>query len=95
MFGRCHECGGNCKTRRSSYCSPACKQKAYRKRKKQEAIAKKNTMHLEDRVLLQQVINERPDFKNQFEGFYSDFSVDASVEMLHIVASQIGAGRYS
>lgn len=92
MFGRCHQCGGYCKTRRATYCSPACRQKAYRLRKKQSEISKKNTMHMDDRLVLFQAVRSFPEFKNQFEGFYTDYGVEASVEMLHIVKFYMESG---
>lgn len=92
---RCWQCGDNVKTRRQCYCSNACKQKAYRERQKAKKNALKNTMHMEDRITLAQVVKQRPDFKDQFAGFLKDFGVPASVEMLHIVANQIGIGQHS
>lgn len=90
MIGTCEVCGQETYRRRLMYCSNACKMRAYRRRKKQQKKAQENTMRLEDSALLTVVTLERPDFKYAFDGFLSEFGLDASVEMLHIVASEIG-----
>ena len=88
----CETCGCEYEAnwyRYSIYCSNACKQKAYRARKKQEAIAKSLTMTFTEKKEYDCVVSVYPEFKQHFQTFHTEHGFEQAVDMMIVMREMI------
>lgn len=68
------------------YCSPACKQKAYRARKKQKEIAKSMTMTINEKLIYDEMTKRYRNFAGQFDGMKNDHSLEVAIDFMWAVS---------
>jgi len=89
----CHVCGKYMSGNYRFYCSAACKQKAYRERKKQERLSKKEMMRIDDMVTLGRLRKMYPELAPMLNTLVSAHGVEAATDAVMIAAHVAGIAR--
>lgn len=68
------------------YCSSACKQKAYRARKKQEEKAKSMTMTINEKIVYDEMTKRYRNFDGMFKGMENDHNLEVAIDFMWAVS---------
>lgn len=74
----------------SLYCGNACKQKAYRARKKEQVLQKSKTMIASELKIYNQIIEAHPKFKAEFAYFHVTHGFEPAIDMMLVVYTMLG-----
>lgn len=91
----CALCGTsfNAKSRAAMYCSPSCKQKAYRERKKQEAVARSSTMPMRTYMEINALSEKNGDINEVINDFAKEHGNSAAADLVSVIAWFTGIER--
>lgn len=94
-YAKCDQCGENYQLKRKSilgvsYCGNACKQKAYRARKKAEKLASATKFISVELKMYDEIVALKPKFVQEFIEFKSAHGFEVAVEMMLVVYAMMG-----
>lgn len=85
----CEICGKSVTSSRAKYCSNACKQVAYRLRKKAMIEAKKNTLSMDYFTIAIAIDREHSGFFEQVKDMMSMYGVDVAEDVISLCSWMI------
>lgn len=80
----CKICGSSVTNKRGKYCSNACRQRAYRDRKKQQFEARKNTLSMDDFLIVSMIDGVKSGFVEHIAEFCSMYNMSTVSDVISL-----------